>query len=264
MKLPKNPLWPVQGWWRFADDSDDDGGDDGGGGGEPVVKDDKKAVVKPLAHWVGEDKDLQGYVDKKGYKDAASVVKAYRDWEKKQGAMVTLPGVDAKDEDWAKFADKLRPRNAGEYAIGKLDLPDGARDDAIEAAMDAYAHEQGWPAKWWKAAKTRLFETYGKQIADLDTEATRIKAEDEKTMRLKWGQDYDGNIAMSDRAMQKMGVKELLKQFGIDTHPLVQVAFAQMSGFLEEMKPPDGKGGSEEESKSKWFTDYSEIKKKTE
>jgi len=61
-----------------------------------------------------------------------------------------------------------------------------------------------------------------------------------------------------------MGVKELLKQFGIDTHPLVQVAFAQMSGFLEEMKPPDGKGGSEGESKSKWFTDYSEIKKKTE
>ena len=41
----------------------------------------------------------------------------------------------------------------------------------------------------------------------------------------------------------------------------MQVVFHQISEFLEEMKPPDGKGGQAGEGEDKWFTEYEGVGK---
>lgn len=283
MKLPKNPIWPVQASWKF----DGEGGNDGGGGettphwagdaehqkwaSEKGFKDSQSVVKahRELAsrHWAGDDKDQQAYVDKKGVKDAPSLVKMYRELEKKTGTMIGLPAEDANDVDFEKFASKVRGRNIGEYKADLPEgLPEGTYDEGLGEAMKQSAFDVGIPPRMFKQIWGTYWKAVGAQIKELDAKAAEIKAEDEKTMHVKWGKDYDEFNALSDRAQEKMGVKELFEKIGIASHPLVKMAFHQMSEHLEEMKPPDVKGGKGKEesegSEGEWFTDYSDVEDK--
>ena len=279
MKLPKNPIWPVMASWKFEGDGGGDGGDGGGGGegshwaGSDVALQtwasdngfkDAASVAKAhrdltSKHWAGDDKDLQAYVDKKGLKDAASMTKVYRDMETKMGTMVGLPADDANDVAYEKFASKLRGRNVGEYGgVAPEGLPDGVFDEGLAGAMSQGAFDIGLPSKMYKQLESIFWKAQGAQIAELDAKAAEIKAADEKTMRAAWpGGDYAANTALADRAMEKTGLKDLFTQLGIATHPAVQVALHQMSQYLEEMKPPDSKGGDDSGGEEgAWFTDY--------
>jgi len=289
MRLLKNPLWPIMASWRFADGADGtdgaDGADGGGGGkvshwaGDDVAlktwADDKgfkdaasaaKAYKESSSkHWVGDDKDLQAYVDKKGLKDAGSVTKIYQDLEKKMGAMIGLPSEDANDVAYEKFAGKLRGRNVGEYAAALPEgLPEDVFDENLAGAIRQGAFDIGIPPKMYKQMEGLYWKAVGAQVKELDEKASEIKGEDEKTMRVKWGSDYDKNMELSGRAMEKTGVKDILKSVGLDTHPVIRMAFHQMSENLEEMSPPDSKGVSDGsgESEGAWYTDYPEVKRK--
>jgi len=256
MKLLKDPLWPMKAWTVFAIDDDLDAG--GGGGGDDNDTHDTPAA-KPSAHWVGEDKDLQGYVDKKGYKDPASVTSAYRELEKKFGGMTTVPDAKATDDDWEKFAGKLRPRNVGEYAdVAPEGLPEDIYDENLSTAMKQAAFDIGIPPKMFSRLWGQYWQSVGDQVKGLDNKATEIKTQDEKTMRVKWGNDYDANTKLADRTLEKTGLKDLFKQFGIDSHPLVLSVFHHLSQHMEEMQPPGAKGG-EPEDKPQWFTDYKGV-----
>ena len=280
MKLPKNPLWPIQPSWKF----DGDPGGDPGGGGDPAPHwagdadhqkwakeegfNDSASVVKAHRdltgkHWAGEDKDLQAYVDKKGIKDAGAAMKVYRDMETKMGTMVGLPGEDATDEDWDKFASKLRPRNVAAYAdAAPKGIPEDVYDEGMAAVMKQAAYDIGIPPKLFSSLWSRYWLAVGSQVKDLDDKAAEIKADDEKTMRVAWKKDYDANVELANRAMEKTGLKELFTSLGIASHPLVQTAFHHFSESLEEFKPPDGKGGKKTEEGGEWFAgDYSYLEK---
>jgi hypothetical protein len=246
------------------------GDDDPGGGGGHWLGDDAdlKTFVEEKGYKTPADvvkahkelTSLQDWVGKKGYKDAASVATAYREMEKKQGTMVSIPDGKASDEDYEKFAAKVRPRNAGEYNISPPDgLPEDVYDSAFAERIAAKALARGIPKRMFDGLFQDYLSEIGADITQLDAKAAEVKAEDEKTMRLKWGTEYDANIALADRALEKTNLKELFSQFGIATHPLVQVAFQQMAGYLEEMKPPDGKGGAPGGEEDQWFTEYEGV-----
>lgn len=276
MKLPKNPIWPTMASWRF----EGEGGEPGGGetphwagdadhqkwAAEKGFKD-SASVVKAhreltSKHWAGDNKELQNYVDTKGYKDAASITSAYRDLEKKLGTMIPAPADDANNVDYEKFASKLRGRNLGAYTADlPKDLPEDTYDENLGNAMKQAAFDIGVPPRMFKQLWDQFWKAQGAQLKMLDDEGAKNKAEDEKTMRLKWGKDYDANLELATRAMEKVGVKGLFEQLGIHTHPLLQVAFHQMSEFLGEMKPPDAKDGKEGEEEMGWFTEYPSVGK---
>jgi hypothetical protein len=213
-------------------------------------------------HWAGEDKDLQSFAETKGFKDGATALTAYRELEKLQGKMVTLPGEDATDDDWDKFTGKLRPRNVGAYADQAPEgLPEGTYDEGIAAVMKQAAHDAGIPPKLFSKLWGKYWETVGGQLADLDTKAAQMRTDDEKTQREAWGTEFDKNLMVAERAMEKTGAKELLMSFGIDTHPVMRNVFHQLGLTLEESQPPTPGGGDSEEAQA-WFTDYAGVGEK--
>lgn len=211
-------------------------------------------------HWAGEDADLQQYADTKGFKGASDALVAYKELETKQGSMVTIPKGDADDEVWEKFTGKLRPRNADAYADKPPEgLPEDTYDETLAAVMKQAAHEAGIPPRSFSKLWGKYWDAVGSQLKELDTKAKEIKDADEKTLRDKWKGDYDANIKISDESMEKNGAMELLKQFGLDTHPVMRHVFHQLALASAEMQPAGG--GSEDETGEKpWHGGYPELK----
>jgi hypothetical protein len=207
---------------------DNEGGEGGGGEGDHWAGDEDLAnfadekgfksaadVVKAhkdltSKHWAGDDKDLTAFADTKGWKDGATALTAYRELEKKMGSMAPIPGADASDEDYEKFAAKLRGRNVGEYAdVAPEGLPEDVYDEGLATSMKNAALEAGIPPRMFSKVWGAYWKAVGEQVADLDKKATEVRTEDEKTMRVKWGTDYDSNLALAGRAMEKTGAGNL-------------------------------------------------------
>lgn len=153
-----------------------------------------------------EDGDLKGYVQNKGWKDPVELANGYKNLEKLLGGeKLPMPkGADDK-EGWARVYDAMgRPKTAEEY---KLPVPQG---DSGEFAKQAAAkfHELGISqqqanalSEWWNSQQQA--QTTGQQ-----TQTQERTIQDMTALKSEWGQAYDENINLGQRAVREFGLDQ--------------------------------------------------------
>ena len=160
------------------------------------------------ADWTaGLNDDLKGFVGAKGFKDVGALADSYRNLEKLTGAgldsLVKLPKADDA-EAWNQVYDKLgRPKTAAEYDVK---VPDGIGDPKFADWAKGVFHELGLTksqgeklAAKWNEHIGGLAKTQGETAAAAAQQAvTALKAE--------WGNAYDQNAQVVDRAAERLGM----------------------------------------------------------
>ncbi|MBD3263442.1 hypothetical protein GF374_03630 [Candidatus Woesearchaeota archaeon] len=133
---------------------------------------------------------------------------------------VTLPGKDAKPEEWDKFYAKLgRPEKAEDYDFTETQVPEGLTvgDDDV-TAFRQIAHELGLSKK--QAARLYDFEIQrmGQQIDTAKTAIEQRNAEATENLKKEYGAAYDQNIALAQQLVTEYGgddLKAFLNETGL-------------------------------------------------
>src|SRR6185312_6464277 len=152
--------------------------------------------------------ETRTWVEAKGFKDPANLSESARNLEKLTGdlnSIVRLPKADAADYDaqMAQVYAKLgRPEKPADY---KLPVPQGADPKFAEEAA-GWFHEAGlnpkqanalaakWEAKFQASTKAQ-------QDKDAARDATQMAE-----LKTEWGQNYDANAALVEKAAQGFGM----------------------------------------------------------
>lgn len=202
---------------------------------------------------IKEVKDLaSGYVDlATKYDEAGKKIEGY---EGKLKEALFVPGDDATDEVRSAFYAKLgRPESPDKYGIKRPDAwPENLPyDENMEKGFREFAHKMGLPDK-----STRLiYEWYtGNFVKAAKAEMeSRQKAltEGASTMQKEWGDKFDENSKVTQRAVLAFGgepFKKFLDDSGLGNHPDFVRTFYNIGKAMMEDKFVDGdKSGPKKE-----------------
>ena len=160
----------------------------------------------------GVDEVGQALVADRGWKNAGDLVTSYRNLEKLTGVppeqLVRLPKDNTDPTAWRAVHTKMGcPEKADGYALPKRE---GDKDGAFEKLFAPWLHEAG-------VSKSAAHTVVGKWNAHLDAQ---IKAEQEQAVATQkqqaellkspgeWGDKFDANTAIVDRAAEAFGMTE--------------------------------------------------------
>lgn len=171
-----------------------------------------------------EDKDIQEWAKKTGFKDAKSIAKTAFEQQKLIGSSIRVPGKDATPEEITAFREKLgTPKEAKDYEFAPpKDLPedlpyDGERADAFRAE----AHKLGLTKEqakglhdWFANTTVKDFQSMGAQSAE--KQVAVAKGETDKLTKL-WGplegEQMRVNLSYADKVLREVGGDEALAEF---------------------------------------------------
>lgn len=200
-------------------------------------------------NWVPEDyrEEFRNDEGLKQFTSQDAFIKAMLADRKVNGTAVKLPGVDATDEEWGKFYDRLgRPETPEAYGLSK-ELPEGL--DFSEELYDGFIqniHAAGLSKK----QADKIYNWYNQKSAELSKDiSTKIEASYKKSvddavvsLKKEWGTDYQKNldsaVAMANKFLSP-ATKQYLNATKLGNNPLLikdfynlskQVSGAQMRG----------------------------------
>lgn len=181
-----------------------------------------------------------------GPQGPSTLAKSYVELEKKLGQVIVLPKGDAKPEEWEKFYSQVgRPESPDNYQFDPVVGFD--TDKAVEASIKKMAHAAGLS----QAQAAKLYAFYGKQALE-SAKATRSAAEAEKAktmgqLKEAWGQNYEHNLELADRFLDKVGgdgTAQYLKDKGYANDPVLLTIFAHAGELTGAHKFVVGSRGS--------------------
>lgn len=165
----------------------------------------------PAYDWgtAGLDTESLGFVQTKGYKTPADLVGAYRGAEKLLGVpadqVIKLPQGEFNQQVFNEtVANRLgRPTNAADY---KLPVPPGGNPaEGAEAAQ--WFHDLGLTTRQAQA----LAEKYNGKMQQTQQQLAQTNAAEDTrqvaALKGEWGQNFDKNTAIVDRAAEAFGMK---------------------------------------------------------
>lgn len=181
------------------------GGDAGGGGS---------------LSWVPED--LRGHA---ALKDAADPVEVARRLVKRDGDYEGVKSLIGKrvenltPEEAQKLYETLgRPDSPDGYVIDTSKLPEGVDiSEEFAASVRQTAFDKGLLPKQVDALSAIYLEAVTRQHAAQQEAVARLEDEAHSTLKREWGNRYDENIRLADRAIREFGGDALmaeLKQVG--------------------------------------------------
>jgi hypothetical protein len=161
-------------------------------------------------HWTTaiQDEEVRGWLQTKGYESQEAAARAHRNLEKLRGVpedrLLQLPKDDDADA-WGRVWDRLgRPETADGY---NLPVPEGD-DGAFAKKAAAWFHEAGVP----KEAAQKLASQWNAYQAEVVSEHEMATTEADKQamteLRRTWGNAFDQNTAIVDRAARTFGMSE--------------------------------------------------------
>lgn len=159
--------------------------------------------------------ESKGYIQTKGFRDAESIIKSYRELEKTMGVdkneIIRIPKTtDGTDPDYTEIFAKLgRPEKADGYG-----LPD---NEFAKAASEKF-HALGITAKQAKEL-TSWFDSYGEQAGSASQiQVQKMHDEQVAALKTEWGKDYDLNLEIS-----KQAIADNAQAIGIDADTLNKI-----------------------------------------
>lgn len=180
---------------------------------------------------------------------------------KKEVEKQFTPADDWKDDQWKAFTDRIRVKDATAY---KAEVPENLKPFIKQDKIDAMVkimHEDGVHPRQANRLMKEYLKAESAAIQTLTAETERIKAEDKAALEKEWGAEMSKNDELSRRGMT-FGAKaagmdekafgELLKTYGMDTHP----AFKKMFKFIGEVSgdPKFVAGGQKSDNKTEKST----------
>lgn len=164
----------------------------------------------PQEQWydsLGLDDEAKGVIQNKGWQDAGSIIKSYRELEKFSGRdksdFLELP--KGEDADYSAVWNKLgRPENPDGYEL----------NDEQEIAKSA--REAFYNAGLTKKQASQLQEWFEKYAIDFDkaNQEKRAQELDERNknaidaLKKEWGADFDSNAELCKTAVRKYGITD--------------------------------------------------------
>lgn len=164
----------------------------------------------PQGQWydsLGLDDEAKGVIQNKGWQDAGSIIKSYRELEKFSGRdksdFLELP--KGEDADYSAVWNKLgRPENPDGYEL----------NDEQEIAKSA--REAFYNAGLTKKQASQLQEWFEKYAIDFDkaNQEKRAQELDERNknaidaLKKEWGADFDSNAELCKTAVRKYGITD--------------------------------------------------------
>lgn len=191
------------------------------------------------ADWTaGLDEGIRGLVEVKGWKSPADVIESYRNAEKLIGAdpgqILRLPGAAAGDEEWAGVYDRLgRPAKPEDYALdGDHPLGEEAR-----RRFQADAHAMGLTPRQEARAWERELALFAEREQAAEAEIAQRQQQAVAELRREWGEAFEGNLALAQQAVRRMGGQELLDELvdaGLADSPRLVKLFAEIGRMTGE------------------------------
>lgn len=186
------------------------------------------STPQPASDWTaGLNDEMKGYVQNKGFKDPASVLDSYRNYEKLMGVpKERIAKIPEKDDDaagWDEVYNKLgRPLKPEEY---KIESFGGEKNDEVTGWAKKTFHELGLTRKQAEAFAAKLdgYTSETMKSQTLQEQAAVEKAQSD--LKREWGSNYDQNLKVAKFAATKFGLK-----------PEVVEAIEKVAGFPETMK----------------------------
>lgn len=167
------------------------------------------------------DEDTRKTVEAKGWKGVGDAAKSYNELFSKfnevSGKALTVPGADAKAEDWDSFYGKLgRPAEpkAYEFALPK-DLPaDFPYDGESANQFKAWAHAAGLAPKQAQSVHDSFVKQQAAALqAHAAAQAERVGQSHDELVKA-WGEKgsagYAENLEFANRFIKNQGDAELL------------------------------------------------------
>lgn len=180
--------------------------------------------------WTGSDDVLKGYSELEKFKGVAS------------GDHIVLPKSVDDVEGWDKLFNAVgRPETADKYTY---DNQSGIElGDELMNGFKAFAHQAGYSQKQLEGAIGFQLDAIKASNEIFDKQQADSKAENIASMKQKWGADYDPTWTKVDAMAEKLQVKGLFEELGIDTNPaivnmLLTVANSDSESLLNEGGDP--------------------------
>lgn len=164
----------------------------------------------PQGQWydsLGLDDEAKGVIQNKGWQDAGSIIKSYRELEKFSGRdksdFLELP--KGEDADYSAVWNKLgRPENPDGYELND-------EQDIAKSAREAF-----YNAGLTKKQASQLQEWFEKYAIDFDkaNQEKRAQELDERNknaidaLKKEWGADFDSNAELCKTAVRKYGITD--------------------------------------------------------
>lgn len=164
----------------------------------------------PQEQWydsLGLDDEAKGVIQTKGWQDAGSIIKSYKELEKFSGRdksdFLELPKGD--NADYSSVWNKLgRPENPDGYELNDdQEITKSARQAFYDAGLT-------------KKQASQLQEWFEKYAVDFD-QANRAKREEEldnlhktalENLKKDWGADFDTNAELCKTAVKNLGITD--------------------------------------------------------
>lgn len=177
-------------------------------------------------------------------KDLSSLIKNYVHAQKQMGKSLTVPGPDAKPEDWDAFYSKAgRPESPEKYEIKRLENFKVPYDEALEKKFLTAAHKSGLNKQqaqglldWWNAEQEAAYE---QSQQETERSVSELKKE--------WGSAFDAKKALAQRAVKRFGDKSFvgfLDKTGLGNNPFFIRVFSRIGENIREDSAPSGDGST--------------------
>ncbi len=181
------------------------------------------------------------------YKSEADVLKAYTSLERKLGAMISIPGENATQDDWQKYEKKIGvPETADGY---EFTLPEGSNEDLV-AKIRIAGKKHRVPASALRGVVEEVFSDLNNQSQE-QVKAAEARAQEWSDLTAKtFGEEFDTMKGAIQRHL-KSGLPgldektvEILEQTGLAHNPaIVRAFYADAKVYGESAgKFPDGQG----------------------
>jgi len=207
------------------------------------------------ADWrAGLDPSIKDHPCLKDFKDPMDVAKSYVNVQKLIGVdKLPMPPNDAKPEVRDQFLnivfDRLgRPKEAKEYKLTEVKLPDGVKLNTAPEALDALktqAHKLGLLPHQLDGLYSWYMNDMANKLVEHDKGITKAKEDAEAALRQEYGQAYDSKVSKAQALLNKFAgddYKALLDK-GLGNDPAVVRFMSKMAEAISE--DTFQKGGSE-------------------
>ena len=179
--------------------------------------------------------DLRNNDSLSKFTDINALAKSYVNAESMIGKdKIVLPTTE---DEWNEAYNKLgRPEDASGY---ELTLPEGVQgDDPVLGGFKDTAYELGLNKNQTAKLAEWYFNTQQKAVDEVKANINNSYDEASQQLKSQWGERYEQNLEMANRALSEFGGDELIEKLGalgLDNDPgVVQFLFNVSQKTLEQ------------------------------
>jgi len=198
------------------------------------------------------DKNLQGITD------INQLAEQFSNAQKLIGKKTInkIPGQDATEEERQSFFRELGvPDNPEKYELNTESVPEGAElDENLLNNFKDTAHKLNMTPDQAQGLMDWFHQQTGQSLQDAQQQNEQQKQEAMQALKQEWGRDFDKNLQVANKLVDKYELSGILDQEKLSNSPDLAKALNQIAkdmGEDQNINTPKGSGISAQDAKAK-------------